>query len=306
MANEITYSSIADLRTAEALTAEFLLLLADRNALPNHPALVYTGGGGGLGSSVLKVPEVGLMGYNLMASTSDGSAVSNSALTDGSATVTIARYSKDYEATDLALLTDPANGMLKPDVFAQDALVSASVTLTSIIANVTDDFAASVGTTGTDMTIANFLSAIATLEVAMVVPPYLSILHPVQVADLRTALTTIGGAVQWQVPEAEQLRILGGGYRGKFFGVDIFSSTYVPTKNSGADRGGAMFGRGAVVWGDAPPPPPGDMNQLVIGNSVLFERSRTAKSGLTAYVSHAYMGASLGIDAAGVSIITDA
>jgi len=39
---------------------------------------------------------------------------------------------------------------------------------------------------------------------------------------------------------------------------------------------------------------------------VLFEQDRTAKSGLTAYVSSAFLGASEGIDACGVSIITDA
>lgn len=306
MANEITYSSIADLRTAEALSAEFLMLLADRNALPNHPALVYAGMGNGLGSSVLKVPEVGLGGYDLLASTGDGSAVANSALTDGAATVTIARYSKSYEPTDLALLTDPVTGMIKPTAFAMDAIVSQAITLTSLVANVGDDFAASVGSTGVDMTIANFLSAIATLEIAKVAPGYLSILHPVQIGDLRSALLSVGGAVQWMDASREQMEVLGGGYRGKFMGVDIFSSSYVPTKNSGADRGGCMFGRGAIVWADAAPPPAGDANQIVIGNKVLFERSRTAKSGLTAYVTHSYMGVSLGIDAAGVAIITDA
>jgi hypothetical protein len=306
MANEITYSSISDLRTAEALSAEYLMLLADRNALPNHPALLKIGRGNGLGSSVLKTPELGLMGYDLLTSTGDGSAVANTALTDGSATVTIARYSKSYEPTDLALLTDPSTGFLRPDVFALDAIASQATTLSSLVANVTDDFTATVGSTGVDLTIANFLAAIATLEVAKVVPPYLAILHPVQIGDLRSALSTVGGAIQWMPASAEQMAMLGNGYRGKFMGVDIFASSYVPTKNSGADRGGAMFGRGAVVWADAAPPPAGDSNQLVIGDALLFERSRTAKSGLTAYVSHAYMGVSLGIDAAGVSIITDA
>lgn len=306
MANEVTYASIADLRTAEALSAEFLLLLADRNALPNHPALVWLGAGNGLGSSVVKAPEVGLMGYDLLASTADGAAVANQALTDGAATVTIARYSKAYEPTDLALLTDPSNGMIKPDAFAMDAIVSQAVTLTSLVANVTDNFTATVGSSGVDLTLANFLAAIATLEVALVPGPYLGILHPVQIGDLRTALSTVGGAVQWMPASAEQMMVLGGGYRGKFMGVDLFSSGYVPTANAGADRAGGMFGRGAVVWADAAPPPAGDGNQIVIGNKILFERDRTAKSGLTAFVTHAYMGVSIGINAAGVSVITDA
>ena len=306
MANEVTYASVADLRTAEALSAEFLMLLADRNALSNHPALVYAGQGNGLGSSVLKVPELGLMGYDLLAVTADGSAVSNSALTDGAATVTIARYSKSYEPTDLALLTDPANGMIKPDAFAMDAIVSNASTLTSLIAIACGNFATVAGSTGVDLTLANFLTAIASLEIAKVVPPYLAVLHPVQIGDLRSALSTVGGAVQWMPASAEQMAILGGGFRGTFMGVQIFSSSHVATANSGADRAGGMFGRGAIVWADAAPPPAGDMNQLIIGGKVLFERSRTAKSGLTAYVTHSYMGVSEGIDLAGVSVITDA
>jgi hypothetical protein len=49
-----------------------------------------------------------------------------------------------------------------------------------------------------------------------------------------------------------------------------------------------------------------DPNQIVIAGKVLFERVRTGKSGLTAYVSHRYLGVVEGIDGFGVSIITDA
>jgi hypothetical protein len=62
----------------------------------------------------------------------------------------------------------------------------------------------------------------------------------------------------------------------------------------------------AVVWADGSIPAEGDPNQMVIAGKVLFERDRTAKSGLTAYVSHRYIGASKAIDLCGVSIVTDA
>jgi hypothetical protein len=61
-----------------------------------------------------------------------------------------------------------------------------------------------------------------------------------------------------------------------------------------------------VVWADSSIPGENDASQLIIGGKVLFERDRTAKSGLTAYVTHAYMGVAKGIDAAGISIVTDA
>lgn len=307
MANEIIYSSIGDLRTAEALSAEILLLLADRNALPNHPALLYAGDARGRGSSVLKIPEIGLMGFDLLSSVGDGSSVSNTALTDGSVTVTVARYSKAYEASDLARLTDPSNGRINVDSFAMDAVQSAANTLVSLVCNVTDDFTSTVGTSGSDLSVANFLAAIQTLEVAKVVSPYMSILHPQQMGDLRAALAaTSGGAIQWLPATAEQIQLLGNGYRGQFLGVDLFTSAFVPTKNAGADYGGAMFGRGAIAWADSSIPDDGDPMQSVLAGKILFERDRTAKAGLTSYVSHAYLGVSKAIDGAGVSIVTDA
>lgn len=124
MADEIIYSGIGDLALAAALSAEYILLAADRNALPNHPALQYVGDiSVGAHSAVIKVPHIGLMGYNLLASTGDGSSVSNTALTDGATSVTVGRYSKAYEASDLAKMTAGAGG-LSAQVFAMDAMVS--------------------------------------------------------------------------------------------------------------------------------------------------------------------------------------
>lgn len=307
MADEIIYSGIADLRTAQALSAEILLLLADRNALPNHPALVYAGDAVGRGSAVLKVPSVGLGGYDLLSAPGDGNAVANTALTDAAYTVTVARYSKSYEASDLARLTDPSNGKIKIGEFAMDAVQSANNTLVSLVANVTDDFTSTVGATGVDLSVANFLAAIQTLEVAKNVGPYMAILHPQQMGDLRTAIASVtGGAVQWLPASQEQIQILGNGYRGQWMGVDLFSSSFVPTANAGADRAGGMFARSAVLWADSSIPEENDANQLILANKIMFERERTAKSGLTAYVTHYYVGVSKGNDAAGVSIITDA
>lgn len=307
MANEIIYSSIADLRTAEALSAEYLLLLAAREALPNHPALFYAGDCAGRGSAVLKISEIGMMGYDLLGATGDGASVANTALSDDKVVVTVGRYSKAYEPSDLARLTDPATGLLSPQMFAQDAVSSAATTLTSLVANVTDGFTNTVGSSGVDLSIANFLAAIQTLEVNKVPGPYLAILHPQQIGDLRAAIaSTSGGAIQWLPASQEQIQILGSGYRGQWMGVDLFSTAHVPTANAGADYAGGMFGRGAVCWADASIQTDGDPNMILVGGKILLERERTARAGLTAYVSHAYYGVSKGQDLAGVSVITDA
>lgn len=310
MANEILYAGIADLRTVEVVGEEWMLLIQDRNALPNHPALKYVGDIAGRGSSTIKVPHIGLMAYDLLAATADGASVANTALTDGSSTVAVARYSKSYEASDLAMLTD-GQGLINPQMFAMDAMASGAMTLTDLIANVTDGFATTAGSTGVDLSLTNFLTAIGLLEVnsggAIAPGGVMAVLHGQQVADLRQSFAaSTGGAVQWSQDAQTLLPIRGGGFRGNIYGVDIFASSKVPTANAGADRAGGMFVNGALLWGDGSIPVSSDANQLIIGEKVLFERDRTAKAATTAFVSHRYLGASKGLDLLGVSIITDA
>ena len=305
MANEILYAGVADLRTAEILSGEYLRLLAARESLPQHPALLYAGDAAGTGSVVVKVPQIGLDGYDLPVSVADGAAVANTALTDGSTTITVARYSKAYEVSDLSRLSD--RGLLSPQAFAADSVASTNALLVSLVASLMQGFSSSVGSTGSDLTVANFFAAIGTLEVANVAGPYLAILHPQQVSDLRQAVgAASAGAVQWMPESQEQMRLLGNGFRGTFSGVQIFSTTFVPTVAGGADRGGGMFGRGAILWADASLPPSNSGEELIIGGKVLFERERDAKSGLTQYVTHRYVGVAEGIDACGVQIATDA
>jgi len=308
MANEILYSGLGDLRTAEALSAQYLLLLADRQAIPqNHPALVYAGSVTATGSGVLKVPHVGLFGYDLPSSASEGDTSANTALTDGSSTVTPARYTKVYEASDLARMTDPVNGFIKPEVFMQDAMIWANLKLTQLIANLVDNFTMTVGTSGVDATVENFLQAIDALEGNKVEPPYVAVLHPVQWGDIRRDLALAsGGAVQWMPASAEAVMAKGIGYQGNLAGVDVYTCSYVPTANANADRAGGMFGRGAIIWGDGDPVPSGRSDEIVIGGKILMVQSRIDKSDLMSWSSHVYLGASKGIDLCGVSIITDA
>ncbi|WP_290608031.1 hypothetical protein [Janthinobacterium sp.] len=309
MANEIIISGLGDQTTTEVLAGKILLLLADRNALPSHPALMYAGSVNGRGSNVLKVPHVGLMGYDLAALTSEGTAVTNTALTDASSTITVVRYSKVYQASDQARMID-ANGVLNIDFFAMDAVVTQAATLLSLVANVTDDFTATQGTSGADATFANFLDCITTLEVAKVIGPFLGILHPQQWGDIRKDIATAsGGAVQWNGGSQAMLdkAMKGLGAQGNFCGVDVFTTAYVPNANAAADRAGGIFGPGAVLWGDGVIPLEADPNQAHLnGGKILFERVRTGASGYTGYVSHMEAGVSLGINACGVSLITDA
>lgn len=309
MADEVVLSSAGDLVVAAALSNKFLLLLADRNALPAHPAIVagYAGSVSGRGSAVLKVSHAGLMGYDLLVSGTDGSSVANTALTDGSSTITVTPWVKVYERSDL--MAGLRGDLLGQDMFALDAAVSASATQLSAVANLVDNFSTTVGSTGVNASFANFLEAIALLEIAKVQGPYLGILHPRQWADIRADVATAsGGAIQFNAGSQAVIdRMKGLGSQGVFCGVDVWTSAHVPTANAGADRAGGIFGAGAIVWADMEIPVEPSLDAIALGGGkVLFERDRTARSNLTAWVSTMYFGASEGIDAAGVSVITDA
>jgi hypothetical protein len=307
VADEIVLGSIGDLSTTEVLGGDYLLLLADRNALPNHPALMYVGDVAGRGSNVIKVPHIGLFGYDLAATGTEGVDVANTALTDSSSTVTVVQKSKVYQASDAARIID-AQGLIRMDTFAVDAVATSGATLLSMIANLVDNFATTVGTTTVDATFANFLECIATLEIAKVQGPYLGMFHPRQWADIRADVATAsGGAIQFNAGSQALLDAMKGlGLQGSFCGVDVFTTTHVPTANGGADRAGGMFGRGAILWADGTVPVESDPNQMILADKVLFERIRSGRAGLTAYATHRYVGAAEGIDLAGVSLITDA
>lgn len=304
--SQILYSNITNQVTSEILTGEFLLALADRSALPNHPALVQLPDINGGGSATLKTPQVGLLGYDKMASVGEASNVGTQALTDAAATVTVERYSKRYEASDLARVVD-AHGILNAEMMAMDAVATYSATLRDLVANLVDNFSTTVGASGVDASIEDVLDAIAALEIAAVEGPYLAVIHPRQWHDIvKDAALNSGGAVQFAQSSQAMLETMKGlGYKGSLLGCDWFTTLDVPTANAGADRAGGIFGRGAIAWAQGPIVADPDLPQVNIG-PVLLEKDRTAADATTGWLMHVNLGAGEQIDAAGVSIITDA
>lgn len=310
MANEIVYTGLSDQRLAEVLSGELLMQLAARESLPSHPALFYGGDAMGKGSIVVKVPIVGLMGYDAMASVGETAAIGNTPLTDTSVLVSVGRFGKAYSASDMAKFTAPMAGGIQFNaaLFAQDAIASDANQFVDLIAQLVGDFSATVGTTTVDADLAVHMAAQDTLEIANVPQPWMALYHARQWRDIVADIALgVGGTVQYVLASEQLIAARGSGYKGMLLGTDVFSSTQVPTANGGADRAGGMFGRGAIAWVDSTISiEGGDPNQLLIGGKLLLERERTARAALTAYVSQLYRGASLAINAAGVSVITDA
>lgn len=304
--NEILYAGLANERTAEALNGDFLLALASRDSLPGHPAIFYAGNVAHRGSITTKIP-VRPTGSGIMAPVADGASVANSAWTDSYVTVTPVRQAIAFAASDMARLTDPVGGIVNASAFAQHGVKVFGNTLLSLVCNVTDDFTATVGTSGVNLTVAQYLASIQTLDAADALEGYLSILHTVQYNDLKAELiSTSGGALQWAAATQNQIALMGKGMKGNFLGSDVFVTNRVPTANSGADRAGATISYGAVAYADMDVDSGGAPNRLVIAGKILFTQEVGGRAAETAWITDGYLAASIGIQAAGCSIITDA
>ncbi len=307
MANEILFADLSgSARLAAILAKEIELTLADRASLHKHPSIKFMGNVVGSGSNVIQTPIVGLDGYDTMSSPSDGAAVSNTALTETNANITVARRALQYSISDLAALTDSVG--LNVQRLAQSMVGSAQMTFQSLLCDVTDGFTSTAGSTGVDMTVDDFYSAQFTLTLASVPGPYICILHPRQLADLQSSLRAEAGPAQYVAATQEMLNIKGQGFAGMLNGVDIFVSSKVPTANAGADRAGAMFGYGAVGYAEGSPFPITAAGGIFApaGTPIVVEFERDASSALTKIIGNYYCGVAKLQDSMGVSIITDA
>ena len=301
----ITYSSLGDQRVSEILVKEQQLLLADRASLWGHPSIIPLGTVNNTGSTTLKVPLVGLMGYDKMAAVSEDTAVTETSLTDASVTVTVARQSIYRKITTLARGTDPNSPDLYPRI-AEDFLMAAAMRFMEMAAALAAGFSTIVGTSGANMTVDDFFSAIFALEVASVPGPYICVLAPIQITDFQSSLRGEGGAIQYRSDVQDLLNIKGQGMIGSFAGVDIMKSSYIGTANSGADRSGGMWGYGAVGYAEMLPAIADDGVKQEQRGKVFIRYNRDNLKDTEELVGDYYVGTVELQDSMGVTINTDA
>ena len=289
MANEVLVSGLGDLTVSEILAQEIGLLLADRASFRNGAFLVDVGDVRGSGSSTRKAGFAGLDGFDEMAAVAEGNAVSNTALTDGSVTVSVARQALQYQESDLADLVLP-DGSVNVDRLAASMVLSAEMRFTSMVCNVIDDFTQVVGTAGTDFSFTKLQQGIFYVERAPApTADLVALLAPIQVTDLQGDLFGVVGVAQYMPATAEMVQAKGQGMQGRLLGVDIFKSSKVAT--SGGDRKGGLWHRGAVIYSEGTPKPiKSPTFSIPAGTKLLIEFERDASSALTKIVGNFYAG----------------
>ena len=153
-----------------------------------------------------------------------------------------------------------------------------------------------VGTSGTNIAVADFVEAMYILDNANAPGQKRCVLHPRQVADLFSALTG-SGAIFQNLPELVRQGILpngqpAAGFVGQLFGVPVYQTTEVDLVNTSADRCGAMFVEQAMAFVQLRP----------ITVEYDYDASKRARE---IVVTAAY-GVCEVIDGYGVPIVTDA
>ena len=298
----ITYASLNNVTVASTLAAELQLALGDRASLMNHPAIAYVGDVGNSGSSAKKVGIVST-GLDAMAAVADGSPVESIALTNASATITVARQALYRGVTDLAGQTWASVGELV-SYLAEDMVGAAHLRMTTLITTAGSTFATSVGTSGAALTVTNIFSAIAALEGQSCPGPFLAVVSPKQLTDFQTSLRGETGALQWIPATAELLAVKGQGYAGNYLGIDFFVSSKCVT--SGSDKLGFVISYGAIGYADGTPAPIMGSGGVIypMGTKMYVEMGRTPESALTKVVGNYYVGVAELQDLMGVQLTT--
>ena len=229
-------------------------------------------------------------------STSDPSAyteatgMSNTGITPTSVSITAAGVGLTTDVTD-----ESATGsVLDVDEAAMNFGRALANKIEADIVDLYDGFSTSVGTSGSDLTVGQYLSALYELENANEDNNLVCVLHPIQAHDLRAAIVAASGAIYGNPGEfsggltnAQQQAL-----KGVLFGVPVFTSTNCDSLNTNADRGGGMYSAGRAlgfVWKWRP----------------RVEMDRTIKMPGTSIAVSACYGVAELVDGAGVSIVTD-
>jgi hypothetical protein len=315
MANEIIYSGIGDLTVAATLAATFDLILKDREtgALA-HPVIAASEAPmASMGSLVVKVPRVGLMGYDGMAAgTQDGTtALGNTALTDGSSSITLAPREKAYTAQDMARFAD-SYGILSAEMMAMDLAATCAMDLLGLLVGLANGFSGNVvGTSGAALTNADLLDGVTKAEIAGNTGLLMGMLAPVQVGGLRLDALSLGGAAQHRQDAQGLIRYVGGSYLGNVFGMDLFKVSSCPLSDANVNVNGMIIGAQAVRWALGQFVPEADSNILdlaIPGSPIVgrLERERSGVLGNTTWIQRYIVGVIEGQDAAGVRVRSSA
>lgn len=227
--NDVSYSSIITDMVLDALMAAVVT-----------PPLLQHHDLAGEASATVKIPKADKF---TAAGVNEGTELTNTALTSASITISAAEVGIQATVTDVLEVSDiPAAHGARLRQLGRAMADKLDVDICALFAG----FSNAVGATGVNLSIANILDAIFTLENADAASlgQIVGVLHPRQAADIREAVDADSGQAYSGVAGARGAQLgpaPGPGFFGAWFGIPFYMSTNVPTANLGADRAGGVF-----------------------------------------------------------------
>lgn len=178
---------------------------------------------------------------------SDGTAMSNTGINPTSVTATAAGVGLKGVLTKFSVEGSLLNYQETIANFARALINKMDADGCSIL----DNFSSVVGTSGADLTVANILTAIYTLEEANEGQGLVSVLDPLQIHNLRTEIVASSAPI-WSGGEGPLGGFLKGGvasgsFKGSLFGIPFYATSNVV--DDATDKLGAMFApQRALLW----------------------------------------------------------
>jgi len=222
-------------------------------------------------------------------------------------TTTLETTQVSVTAAEIGIRRDVLDAVLEETIIGQqlfsflvkDAATLAAVSLDDDIVNLYPNLATSVGTSGSNLTIANMCEAQAQIRSNKHRGSTVYILDDQQALDYEAA---IAAATSTTINGIASLNVSGGSksaYLGTFFGSPVYSSGLCETANTAANVVGACYIRGDT-----------DPTEACIGaaitRDVRVELERNASARSTEFVMTAKWGVGEICDLSGVKIVTDA
>jgi hypothetical protein len=230
MADEITTSTVNEFVAAEIVSDDIIEAAYSAAIMPALVKVSSITGENTLTVNMSKMPELAADDLT------EGTDAANTAFSPSEVPVTAREVGIMLTVGDVAASTGVANladysgelGKAVAKKIDEDLLAEAA------------DFSNSVGTTEVDMTEQDFLDAIYVLENGNAQGPFVAVLHPIQVADLRKALSSSTGAI-WGGPSVPSGDL---GAFASLYGIDVFKSTNCASVDTNANRQGVMMPMG--------------------------------------------------------------
>lgn len=241
----------------------------------------------GKSSNTYKFPSWPALTAASVAETTD---LANTEIATGGVTISVAEVGVMTAITDSLSEDDILSGLAEYGAQLGNALADK---MDADVAALLAGFSNTTGDDTTALTYATFIGALRELEARDAPGPYVAVLHPVQIGQLHADVAANGGAFWGAGTQDNDSRFgqMRKGGRGEVAGVNIYSTTNVPTGGVDGYYAG-MFSQGKAI-------------AFVSKREARVEMDRDASARLTEIVATSRYGTGELVDAWGETIISD-